>query len=445
MTLRLGSLFDGAGGFPLAATRVGIKPVWASEIEPLPILVTTMRLPGMAHLGDVRAIDGGSVAPVDIVTFGSPCQDLSVAGKRAGLQGARSGLFFQAVRDIKEMREVTNGRYPRFAVWENVPGALWSHHGADFHRALTSLISVVDKKAAADLPAISRWEKTGLAVGDGWSISWRVLDAQFFGVPQRRRRVFLVCDFGSERAPEILFESQGVSRDSAPRSQVWQTDAACFGDGVASPSGVLDVYALKMRGGKPGGGKDPLIQTGLSGTLRCDNDQTIFQPVAFGFNTIHPSRSAGCGRYGYRTEISKTLDTSGIAPTCNQGGIAIIDTAASNSAANSQEDHDAGHGGYRARRLTPLECARLQGFPDGWAEGLAITSPSRAQVDDWEEVWRAWNTARDVKPKTRRQVIRWLANPATDSALYKLWGNSIAVPVVCFVLERLNQYAQTTG
>lgn len=175
-TLRLGSLFDGSGGFPLAATKVGIEPVWASEIEPFPILVTTTRLPQMQHLGNICNIDGSQLEPVDVVTFGSPCQDLSVAGKRAGLAGERSGLFHQAVRVIREMRKASHGLYPRFAVWENVPGAFSSNKGADFHSVLQNLISVVDETAAADLPRVQKWHKlerswqtNGVLRGEYWT------------------------------------------------------------------------------------------------------------------------------------------------------------------------------------------------------------------------------------------------------------------------------------
>ena len=213
-TLRLGSLFDGSGGFPLAATKVGIEPVWASEIEPFPILVTTTRLPQMQHLGNICDIDGSQLEPVDVVTFGSPCQDLSVAGKRAGLAGERSGLFHQAVRVIKEMRKASHGLYPRFAVWENVPGAFSSNKGADFHSVLQNLISVVDETAAADLPRVQKWHKAGAVVADQWSIAWRVLDAQFFGLPQRRKRIFLIADFASGRAGHILFEPPSLRRNT---------------------------------------------------------------------------------------------------------------------------------------------------------------------------------------------------------------------------------------
>ncbi|MDU5006892.1 MAG: DNA cytosine methyltransferase, partial [Actinomyces sp.] len=361
-TLRLGSLFDGSGGFPLAATKIGIVPVWASEIEPFPILVTTTRLPHMQHLGNICDIDGSQLEPVDVVTFGSPCQDLSVAGKRAGLAGERSGLFHQAVRVIREMREASHGLYPRFAVWENVPGAFSSNKGNDFHQVLRELIAIMDEKAAANLPRADKWQKAGAVVADQWSIAWRVLDAQFFGVPQRRKRIFLIADFAGQGAGHILFEPTCLRGNLTQGCGKRQAATSNPRAGTHEASKSLDVFALRMRAGKSGGGKGPLVQTNLSGTLGCSNDQSIIEPLlfdhhphdarvggpcqiaptvtarygngggntpiiatAYGFNALHEGRGAAVGRYGYSTEVSKTLDTSGITPTCNQGGIAIVE------------------------------------------------------------------------------------------------------------------------
>lgn len=457
-TLRLGSLFDGSGGFPLAATKVGIEPVWASEIEPFPILVTTTRLPQMQHLGDICDIDGSQLEPVDVVTFGSPCQDLSVAGKRAGLAGERSGLFHQAVRVIREMRKASHGLYPRFAVWENVPGAFSSNKGADFHSVLQNLISVVDETAAADLPRVQKWHKAGAIVADQWSIAWRVLDAQFFGLPQRRKRIYLICDFASGRAGHILFEPSRSSRNLAPGCSEKQNPPTNLGASTHEASKSLDVFALRMRAGKPGGGKGSLIQTDISGRLGCNNDQRIFEPIAYGFNAIHTKRKNRTGRYGYETEVAKTLDTSGICPTCNQGGIAIVDTVVSASKSDffcKGTNNLTGPllasdftdppivtapqpSGYRVRRLTPTECARLQGFPDDWTRDLAISDPTDSQLDYWCQVWASWAKAQGLKkPKTRIQVRSWLTNPATDRALYKLWGNGIALPCAKLVLSQI--------
>ena len=208
--MTLGSLFDGAGGFPLAGTMAGITPLWASEIEPFPIRVTTRRFPNMKHLGSITAINGGEIEPVDIVTFGSPCQDLSVAGRRRGLSGERSGLFLEAIRIIKEMREKTHGRKPRYIVWENVPGAFSSNAGRDFQAVLTEIIRIAEPNAP-DVPLPDkRWPMADLYGGNGWSLAYRVYDAQFWGVPQRRKRIYLVGDFGGQRAGEILFKSESL-------------------------------------------------------------------------------------------------------------------------------------------------------------------------------------------------------------------------------------------
>ena len=216
--ITLGSLFDGIGGFPLSGAMCGVEPVWASEIEPFPIAVTMNRFPNMKHLGSVTDIKGDQIDPVDIITFGSPCQDLSVAGKQAGIhEGARSNLFFEAVRIIKEMREHdrSTGRTgfdvrPRFAVWENVPGAFSSGKGKDFQAVLQTLCEVSDPYVSIPLVE-GGWSKSGCIVGKGYSVAWRVYDAQYWGVPQRRKRIYLVADFARERAGEILFESEGVS------------------------------------------------------------------------------------------------------------------------------------------------------------------------------------------------------------------------------------------
>ena len=202
--LTLGSLFDGIAGFPLSASRYGIATKWASEIEAFPIKVSNKHFPDMEHLGDVSEVNGAEIEPVDIISFGSPCQDMSVAGKREGLGGARSGLFMEAVRIIKEMRIATDEMYPRFAIWENVPGAFSSNNGHDFRAVLEEIT-----EAEIPMPNSGRWAEAGMVGRNGRSVAWRVLDAQYWGVPQRRKRIFLVADFGGECAGEILFEREG--------------------------------------------------------------------------------------------------------------------------------------------------------------------------------------------------------------------------------------------
>ena len=235
--MKLGSLFDGSGGFPLAGALFGIEPVWASEIEPFPIKVTKQRFPGMKHLGSVTDVKGDQVEPVDIITFGSPCQDLSVAGKQLGIHdGERSNLFFEAIRIIKEMRNGTSDQYPRFAVWENVPGAFSSNGGRDFQAVLQAFCDISEEGRISVPQPQGRWKPAGCIVGNGWSLAWRVYDAQFWGVPQRRKRIYLIADFGSERAGEILFESKGVCWDSET-SRKARENAARYVEGCHDGSG----------------------------------------------------------------------------------------------------------------------------------------------------------------------------------------------------------------
>lgn len=234
--MTMGSLFDGIGGFPLAAVRNGITPLWASEIESFPIEVTKIRFPEMLHVGDITKLDGAALAPVDVICGGSPCQDLSVAGQRAGLAGERSGLFMEQTRITKEMRKSDEQRNvpahlvrPRYLVWENVPGAFSSADGEDFRAVIEEIVRI--KYSACDVPRpeSGRWESAGAVIlGTEFSLAWRVLDAQFWGVAQRRRRIFLVADFGGTTAPEILFKQDGLFGDIA--------ESGSQGQGAAAPA-----------------------------------------------------------------------------------------------------------------------------------------------------------------------------------------------------------------
>ena len=196
--LRLGSLFDGIGVFPLAAVRCGVEPVWASEIEKAPVSITSRHFPHMAHLGDVTKLDGGAIPPVHVITFGSPCQNLSQIGNRTGLAGEKSSLFFHAIRIIREMREATNGLFPVIAVWENVMGAFSSNDRMDF-RAVLSAFTAAD----VPMPASGRWAGAGMVRGGAPDLAWRLMDAQHWARPRlaRRQRIFLVADFGGRRVP----------------------------------------------------------------------------------------------------------------------------------------------------------------------------------------------------------------------------------------------------
>ncbi len=217
----MGSLFDGIGGFPLAAVHCGVKPIWASEIEPFPIEVTKLRFPDMVHVGDITKLNGAQLPPVEIICGGSPCQDLSVAGARAGLAGERSGLFMEQVRIVKEMRnaDILRGRSgvfvrPRFMVWENVPGAFSSGEpkGEDFRVVLEEIVRINFNTLSVPGPDTGRWESAGaILLGDSFSLAWRVIDTQYWpGTPQRRRRIYLVVDFGGTTAPQILFEPESL-------------------------------------------------------------------------------------------------------------------------------------------------------------------------------------------------------------------------------------------
>lgn len=461
--LTLGSLFDGSGGFPLAGIQAGIRPVWASEIEPFPILVTTRRLPQLTHVGDVTTVNGADVDAVDVITFGSPCQDLSVAGKQAGLAGERSGLFFHAVRIIDQMRKATHGMFPRYAIWENVPGAFSSHKGSDFATVLTTLTRIVDP-STPDMPVPEGgWSYAGCVMGEGFSLAWRVLDAQHFGLAQRCRRIYLVADFAGRSAPEILFEPASLPRNPESCGTQEQdhahTPEASLG-GRSSSVMLLDHHPQDSRLTVNSSG---VVQTL---TARMGNSPTNVPILldapeerrVFGLNSIHQSRSGG-GHYGYEAEVSKTLDLKGGEPTCNQGGMVILepvyaaskadyftrttkDQAGALLATDYTDPPMVASSSLRPRRLTPVECARLQGFPDDWCDGLAIEDPTSEDIEYWTGIWATWNLARGVKPRTARQVTTWLKNPTSDSAQYKLWGNAIALPVARHVLERLKNFAR---
>lgn len=475
----------------------------------------------MKHLGDITKIDGHTAPWVDCIIGGSPCQDLSIAGKRAGLAGARSGLFMEQIRLVKEMREASGAAYPRYMVWENVPGAFSSNRGQDFAAVLEETIRIVEPEAPDIEVPDKGWPTWGgyRDVDGRWSVAWRTLDAQYWGVPQRRRRIALVADFRGCTAAEILFERKSLLGGSAESGAARERPAGEAESGAA--------YAVRIRGGCDGGGKGALIQTEKSGTLGTGNDQTVF---CLQGNGIDRSDTAGCNGKGWRedksytlntvdrpavaysfdsmarnsmksknphsgcreVEIAKTLDTTNPDPSKNQGGIAIVQndtvydiqhrseavriydgTAPALTArmgtgggnvpiciGNGQGDvashltpdvcqtlncmHDPmaimdtstfvtqKFGVYsenekshtlrardyksatdlivrqKVRRLTPLECERLQGYQDGWTD-----------IGEWV----------DTKGKRHKE--------SSDAARYKALGNSIALPPWRFVLYRL--------
>ena len=446
------SLFDGSGSFPLSAKLCGIEPVYASEVEPFPIAVTRARFPDMIHLGDVSKINGAELEPVDIVTFGSPCQDLSVAGKRAGLQdGARSSLFFQAIRIIKEMRESTNG-YPRFAVWENVHGAFSSNKGEDF-KAVLEQFCMLGAGCDVPIPRPAKWGGAGCIMGDTYSVAWRTVDAQYWGVPQRRKRIYLVADLDAQRAGEILFKSESLSGYSAEGFKSWQGAARSAESGTGETGGFVLIQGFGICS------KD-------SNAMKSDNPSSGF----------------------YEADTSRTLDANGGNPNCNQGGIAVvaygIDRAAFNQGKNAKYDisieeelnsslvakgpsavaYGIGNGqanqmdihdkigalncmhdqqavmcDYIVRRLTPTECARLQGFPDWWCDDIAVPEPTEDDMRFWRGVFDTYCNINGQKHKTDNQIRKWLADPHTDSAEYKMWGNGCALPNAYYVIFGISE------
>ena len=554
--LTLGSLFDGIGGFPLAGIKSGIHPVWASEIEPFPVRVTQKRLPDMKHYGDVSKLNGGDLEPVDIITFGSPCQDLSIAGKRNGLDGTRSGLFREAIRIITEMRCKTNGRSPRWAVWENVPGALSSANGHDFREVLESLIRIKDPQADVPMPDSGKWLPAGEILGDNYSLSWRILDAsKGWGVAQRRKRIFAVLDLDGQCAGSVLFESEGLSGYTPPRCETRQGTARGAEEGAGEAGLCLNDQ----------GGSRMDVTREMTSTLRAEAHHPPCIMGASGFCTEHSadSRSIGyreeesptlragvtpgvaieynptdsrikvkedgicqtlCSRMGtggnniplvfgisadksnamlsdnpnsgiYEAATSRTLDCNGGSPACNQGGMMIVKPVCDGSfciqgsmIGRKDENGPQGDGinqdvsftlntidrhavyavttgeftavgqeqtpplmardwkdppvvgrpceEYLVRRLTPDECCRLQGYPDGWCKDLESEDPDEDEILFWTEVFREWDAinGKPDKVRSRNAILKWLTAPNSDAAEYKAYGNSVAVPCVFFVL-----------
>ena len=420
----------------------------------------------MIHLGDITKISGYDVPIVDCVIGGSPCQDLSVAGKRAGLDGERSGLFMEQIRIIKEMREKDgcNGRTgefirPRFMVWENVPGALSSNKGEDFKAVLEETAKIIDKDAVIPMPIKGKWSTSGAIVGDGWSIAWRILDAQFWGVPQRRRRITLIADFGGGCASEILFERKGLhghSSQSRAQRQGTPTDAqggsladdregegfdgynGCLTGNVSSTIGVNCGMTTGRNGvvvkatGFPLGFRPECVVMDRSAynqgvnakfDIGIDEEGVAFSCIAKGpgavcyclqGNQIDQADTSVCNGSGWKEDSSYTLNTRdrhsvayGVEVfhcLAEEGKVPTLkarDWKDPNCVVYEKKPH------YIVRRLTPMECERLQGFPDLWTEIGEYT---------------------DSKGKVKK---------TSDSARYKALGNSIALPPWKWVIKRI--------
>lgn len=416
----------------------------------------------MKHLGDITKIHGDQIEPVDCITFGSPCQDLSIAGRRAGLAGERSGLFMEAVQVIKEMRSSTNGLYPTFAVWENVPGAFSSNGGEDFRAVLEELARVEQPDASIPRPSGrgGRWSKAGAIAGNGWSLAWRQLDAQYWGVPHRRKRIALVVDFGGQRAAEILFERTSLSGNPCESIPAWKTfartpeasvagydrmvesgnsitgDAESEGTGRSGGKGtgrVLEsdhretstrctepaAYTLKIRSGCEGGGKGALVQTELSATISTLQDQTLFQPVVYdargnGDGKIVPTITGDHeNRITDYTAIAierKTFNEQSFSHYKESDKCSTLKAKAGNIGNGSEYLIAEKAIRWIVRRLTPVECERLQGYPDGYTD-----------IGDWT----------DSKGKKHKYA---------DSPRYKALGNSIALPQWFWLVQKMRPY-----
>ena len=512
--LTLGSLFDGSGGFTLGALLTGIKPIWASEVAPFPIRVTTRRLPQAKHLGDITRINGANVPPVDIITGGFCCQDLSVAGKRAGLHGARSGLFFQIVRIIKEMRAATSGDFPKYTVLENVPGMYSSGKGRDFLEVLNELIKIKDEGLSVPMPESGKWSTAGEIVGDGFSLGWRTLDAQFWGVAQRRRRCYIVVDFTGERAGEILFDESRLRGNPPQGGFPWQSAAGCPADGAGSAIGFEPGAASRLGGhcwdnltgtlrADAGDNQAAVVYDArgngdgeIVSTITGDHENRVTDYTALVMSTVNGSepkvgsfmggQGAGAGSIAYSESITPTIrgqaggnsvpmvmtvfaqnqrdevrdlhdragalaanpgakqqtyvlqgsmigradengpqgdgvnenvsftltgqDRHGVAYAMTTGCFTqVYEEKAPTLQARDYKDAPAiARGAYVVRRLTPTECALLQGFPPDWCARLETPEPTEEDIAFWSEVWETHRriAGTSSKPKSRNQIIK---------------------------------------
>lgn len=434
-TLTLGSLFDGIGGFPLAAQRCGIKTVWASEIEPACIEITKRHFPRMEHLGDITQIDGGKIPPVDIISFGSPCQDLSTAGKQKGLSGERSGLFLDAVRIIYEMRKATNGRYPTFIIWENVSGAFSSNKGNDFRIVLEKITNT-----RVPMPNSGRRATAGMVRGcrGGASVAWRLLDSQYWGTPQRRKRIFLVGDFRAERAPQILFERESVlgytetcgkeKKGITPatvsnfevaggldpnsciadfgrtadriyyNTEKARTLTATTGGGGSATGNYLNISKVRPINLQVATRCDALGErTGLGIAENGEPAYTLQEQHSHAVFAVYPMRDPQLNQNANGFVVGNDSDPAPTLSATERHAIAACFADNSNEfaacyAPSSYGTYKEGFGPlrqtgfgdsenlivilnkiaywikYELRKLTPLECERLQGFPDYWTK-----------------------------------------------------------------------------
>lgn len=407
-TYTLGSLFDGSGGFGLAGALCGITPVWASEVEPYPIAVTTSRLPNMKHFGDVSKVNGAEVKPVDIITFGSPCQDMSIAGKRAGLkheskgddETTRSGLFMEAIRIIKEMRKATNGKYPRFAIWENVTGAFGSNKGEDFRVVLEELIRI--KEPSSVMPPVPR--------GGGTT---QTVTVETDGA---LRTELLTLNTGESPSDAVESTLSSILQDNVPETY-YLSARACQGilnraarRGKDLPEILKKALLMQSESGGECGDKAPCLQARMG----TGGNQV---PLCFGIGNgqVHEAMNM-------THEKAHTLNTMHDAE-------AILQCAAVDCRSRT------------VRRLTPTECARLQGFPDEWGHPIKKDSFSDEEYEFWREVKNTHESIAGKIPKKykKEQLLNWYNKLHTDSSEYKMWGNGIALPCALYCMEGIKE------
>lgn len=470
--LTLGSLFDGIGGFPFCAELSGVIPVWASEIDPACIAVTRQHFSNMQHLGDVSKVNGASIPPVDIITFGSPCQDLSVAGQRKGIkhvekggeETTRSGLFLEAIRIIYEMRAATYGMYPTYIVWENVPGAFSSQCGRDFQTVLQEIT-----KTDIPIPPSGRWSTAGVVRGGGICVAWRQLDAQYWGVPQHRKRIYLVGSFGNDSAAEILFKCDSVQGYLTQSGGQGEGIAAAAENGVGGYGRVCSTITCTIDRASFNQGEKAqydfeISDSGINPTIVAKGPSAVAYGISSQNSNAMMSDNPNSGFYEAKT--SRTLDHNGSNPTCNQGGIAIVSKAPCTTAyaiGNGQADNTGLHEYVGAlncmhdqqavlylhaydwivRRLTPLECERLQGYPDYWTVLPKISDMSDEDYAFWKEVYILDKQIRGKlfrKEPTKKEILKRYNSLDSDSPRYRMLGNSLAIPCAFRVINGIADY-----
>lgn len=412
----------------------------------------------MEHLGDVSKINGAEIEPVDVITFGSPCQDMSVAGKRAGLKHenkgddktTRSGLFYEAIRIIREMREATDGRYPTFAVWENVPGAFSSNKGEDFRCVLEEFVHICDEKLSVPRPANGRWNPAGEIVGDGFSVAWRTLDAQYWGVPQRRKRIYLVADFAGGRAGEILFEREGLRGHPAACGATGKGAAA---DAAGSTGGSRGARYLNCVYALQGNGIDRADTAGCNGRGWREDICYTLNTIDRGQNVVcYDARGNGDGAHvptltgDHENRVTDyTAVTVYRSPKIGEyaadGTASIMAARDFKSPRDLVVEHSKPPRRYIIRRLTPLECSRLQGFPDGWGVPDHKGRLSDDELAFWQGVRDTQAAINGKPPKTysTASLTKWYNALHTDNTEYKMWGNGIALLCAAFVLDGITR------